>query len=87
MQKKITQGAIFITRKGNPLDRSNIWSEMKSLCEEARVGKSKVFPHNLRHLFVPSQMRFKQNVKKILKRSKYLLTSTHFCDKILGDVI
>lgn len=47
----IDSGAVFITKHGNPLDRSNIWTMMKSLCDEAGVDKAKVFPHNLRHLF------------------------------------
>ena len=50
-RKKITSGAVFVTRNGLPLDRSNIWSEMKSLCKVAGVSAQKVFPHNLRHLF------------------------------------
>lgn len=50
-KKKITSGIIFRTRNGNPVNRSNIWSEMKKLCEKAKVPKSKVFPHNLRKLF------------------------------------
>ena len=45
------QEPIFITKNGNPLDRSNIWSEMKKLCRSAHVSEKKVFPHNLRHLF------------------------------------
>ena len=44
-------GEIFITRSGKYMSRTNIWREMKSLCEEAGVDKKKVFPHNLRHLF------------------------------------
>ncbi|CZT55496.1 Tyrosine recombinase XerD [Eubacteriaceae bacterium CHKCI005] len=51
VKQKITEGALFITRTGNPLNRCNIWKEMKSLCELAGVASSKVFPHNLRHLF------------------------------------
>ena len=50
-EQKITAGAIFITRGGKPLDRSNIWHDMKALCADANVEESKVFPHNLRHLF------------------------------------
>lgn len=50
-QQKIQSGSIFVSRNGNPLDRSNVWSEMKKLCEAAGVSKTKVFPHNLRHLF------------------------------------
>lgn len=48
---KIAAGPVFVTRNGRPLDRSNIWHEMKSLCQEAGVAEGKVFPHNLRHLF------------------------------------
>lgn len=47
----IKAGSVFVSRNGKPLDRSNIWKEMKALCEKANVSKSKVFPHNLRHLF------------------------------------
>lgn len=47
----IEAGPVFITRNGRPLDRSNIWRMMKSLCADAGVQPSKVFPHNLRHLF------------------------------------
>ena len=49
-QKK-SAGAVFTTRTGKPLDRSNIWRDMKKLCESAHVSGKKVFPHNLRHLF------------------------------------
>ena len=49
--KKITAGAVFVTRRGQPLNRSNIWRSMKALCCSADVPPEKVFPHNLRHLF------------------------------------
>lgn len=51
MRRAIRTGSIFITRNGNPVDRSNILHEMKALCETAQVDAQKVFPHNLRHLF------------------------------------
>lgn len=47
----IRQGSIFVSRNGNPMDRSNILHAMKDLCAEAGVDRKKVFPHNLRHLF------------------------------------
>ena len=47
----ITSGSIFITASGRPMDRRNIWAEMKKLCDTAGVSRAKVFPHNLRHLF------------------------------------
>ena len=50
-RRGIRSGPVFVTRSGRPLDRSNIWHEMKALCREAGVAEGKVFPHNLRHLF------------------------------------
>lgn len=50
-KQKIKNGPVFVTRNGKPLDRSNIWSDMKKLCCKAGVSNKKVFPHNFRHLF------------------------------------
>ena len=49
--QKIKEGSIFVTRTGKAMDRRNIWAQMKKLCQGAGVLASKVFPHNLRHLF------------------------------------
>jgi len=58
----IANGVIFRTRSGKPLDRSNIWSMMKRLCERARVAASKVFPHNLRKLFARTFYQAKHDI-------------------------
>ncbi len=50
-KQKIASGEIFITRSGIGLSRKQIWSEMKTLCVQAGIEATKVFPHNLRHLF------------------------------------
>lgn len=50
-KNKIASGEIFLTRSGHPLSRKQIWAEMKAVCGAAGVAASKVFPHNLRHLF------------------------------------
>ena len=47
----ITAGSVFVTKSGKPLNRKNIWRDMKALCERAGISPNKVFPHNLRHLF------------------------------------
>ncbi len=47
----ITQGAIFCTRNGKPIDRSNLWKQLKALCKKAGVDEGKVYPHNIRKLF------------------------------------
>ena len=49
--KKIASGEVFLTRSGRSLSRRQIWAEMKQLCKRAGVESTKVFPHNLRHLF------------------------------------
>ena len=47
----IREGQIFITRNGTAMSRKQIWTEMKRLCTAVGVEATKVFPHNLRHLF------------------------------------
>lgn len=64
-ERKIRSGSIFVTRNGTPLDRSNIWSDMKKLCKDARVSPSKVFPHNLRHLFARTYYSAEKDVVRL----------------------
>ena len=61
----IRRGVIFRTRSGRPLDRSNIWAEMKSLCAEAKVEAAKVFPHNLRRLFARCFYKLDRDIAKL----------------------
>lgn len=61
----ITAGAVFVTKSGKPLDRSNIWKEMKSLCRRAGVSEKKVFPHNLRHLFARTFYRVEKDIVRL----------------------
>ena len=64
-ERKITSGAVFVTRAGRPLGRTNIWREMKSLCAEANVDSEKVFPHNLRHLFARIFYGIEKDIAKL----------------------
>ncbi len=64
-EQKIKSGAIFITKNGNPLDRSNIWSDMKKLCRAANVPENKVFPHNLRHLFARTYYNLQKDIVRL----------------------
>lgn len=61
----ITTGVIFVTRTGKPLNRSNVWSAMKKLCESAGVKPSKVFPHNLRKLFARTFYGIEKDIAKL----------------------
>lgn len=64
-QQGIKTGPIFVTKTGNPMDRSNIWKEMKGLCEQANVSPDKVFPHNLRHLFARTYYNLEKDIAKL----------------------
>ena len=64
-ERGITTGVIFRTRTGCPLNRCNIWSDMKKLCEEAQVNPQKVFPHNLRHLFARTFYSLEKDIAKL----------------------
>lgn len=63
--QSIASGAIFITRSGKPMSRTNIWREMKNLCEQADVNPQKVFPHNLRHLFARTFYGIEKDIAKL----------------------
>lgn len=52
----ILSGCIFLTRKGKPICRQEIWRMLKRLAKAAEIEKEKAFPHNLRHLFAVTYM-------------------------------
>lgn len=64
-KKHLKKGTIFITKNNKPLNRSNIWRMMKSLCKEAKVDQNKVFPHNLRHLFSLTYYRIEKDIVRL----------------------
>lgn len=68
-KQKIASGEIFITRSGKSMGRQQIWAEMKSLCKRVGVEPSRVFPHNLRHLFATC---FYKSCKDIVKLADVL---------------
>lgn len=64
-KQKTVSGEVFLTRNGKGLGRRQIWAEMKALCRYAGVAASKVFPHNLRHLFARTFYRAYKDVAKL----------------------
>ncbi|MDO5377289.1 MAG: tyrosine-type recombinase/integrase [Clostridia bacterium] len=60
--RSIEGGFLFRTRSGRPLDRRNIWRDMKRLAALASVEPSKIFPHNLRHLFARAYYAAERNL-------------------------
>lgn len=64
-EQKIKNGVIFRTANQTPLNRSNIWRDMKKLCKSAGVEQSKVFPHNLRHLFARTYYSIEKDLSRL----------------------
>ena len=64
-KQKITSGEVFLTRSGKGVSRRQIWAEMKGLCKDAGVAPTKVFPHNLRHLFARTFYQASRDVAKL----------------------
>lgn len=94
-EQELTQGPVFRTAGGRPMDRSNIWREMKSLCKQAGIEEQKVFPHNLRHLFAVCFYRVDRDIVKladILGHSNiettriYMMSTGEEHRKILDDM-
>ena len=64
-EQKIIYGQVFVTKNGKAMSRSNIWREMKALCKQANVSPTKVFPHNLRHLFARTFYGIEKDIAKL----------------------
>ena len=64
-ENKVKSGAVFVTKNGKPVSRHKIWRDMKALCKDANVLSSKVFPHNLRHLFARTFYGIEKDIAKL----------------------
>jgi len=64
-ENSIESGAIFLGKRGRPLDRRRIWERMKHLCVGAGVDPRKVHPHALRHLFARVFYDLTQDIAKL----------------------
>lgn len=64
-KNKTVSGEIFLTGNGKSLSRRQIWGELKRLCKWAGVAASKVFPHNLRHLFATTYYRSCKDIARL----------------------
>ena len=64
-EMNIKKGSVFQTRSGRPLNRTNIWADMKKLCKMSGVSEKKVFPHNLRHLFARTYYSLQKDIVRL----------------------
>ncbi len=65
VKKNGIEKEVFITKNNTPLDRKQIWRQMKQLCKTANVDENKVFPHNLRHLFAVTFYKINKDIAKL----------------------
>lgn len=49
MLRDVSQDAVFLSRTGRPLDRTNVWRLIRKYAEQ--VGLKNVSPHTIRHCF------------------------------------
>ena len=64
-KQKIAAGEIFLTKSGRGISRRQVWYELKRLCQAAGVEASKVFPHNLRHLFATTFYKVSRDIVRL----------------------
>ena len=56
---------VFVTKNNTPISRHQVWKQMKTLCKQAHIDESKVFPHNLRHLFAITFYKINKDIAKL----------------------
>ncbi len=64
-ERGIRSGSVFVNSNRQPLSRVTVWWNMKSVCRAANVDDSKVFPHNLRHLFARVFYALEKDIVKL----------------------
>ncbi len=94
-EEGIVNGVIFLSKRGNPIDRSNVSKQLKALAEKAEIDKKKVFPHNFRHLFAHCFYQVCNDIVKVaalLGHSNtkttlnYLKTTKQECREMLNKI-
>ena len=64
-KESIISGEIFLSKNKKSLSRKQIWAEMKALCIHSGISDTKVFPHNLRHLFATTFYEMYQDIVRL----------------------
>ena len=68
-EANIDHGPIFVTRNGKPLDRSNLFREMRELCRLAGVSEEKGNPRALRNLYQTTQNEISAQMEQLLRQA------------------
>ncbi len=61
----IDGGPVFVTKKGRPMDRSNIAKSIRSLAESAGMDSEKCTPRALHRLYLSTQDRIREEIRPI----------------------
>ncbi|MCD8323360.1 MAG: hypothetical protein LUC32_00130 [Clostridiales bacterium] len=67
-RKNISTGMIFVTRSGNPVNRSNLNHEIRALSHVAQVPVEKCTPICLRRLYRRTWKKVRGDVEKLVER-------------------
>ena len=91
----IQEGEIFRTETGRPMRRRDVWCEMKAISRSAGVAGTKVFPHNMRHVFARTYWKQSKDLARladILGHSSlettrvYLMDTTSECERQINKL-
>ena len=72
----IYRGPVFITRSGQPIDRSNLCRSLQELCRQAHVPEEKGNPRSLRKLYKETQDKIRQTMDNLLLQAYDQLLET-----------
>lgn len=94
-EEGIESGPLFLSSRGNPIDRSNLGKQLKALAKKAGVDQKKVYPHNFRHMFAQCFYRVCRDIVKVAAllghsntktTMNYLKTTKQECRDMLNQM-
>ena len=62
-------GPVFVTRNGKAMSRTQVTSEIQSLCRDARVEEAKGTPRCLRKLYLSTRSEIERNVRLLAEQA------------------
>ena len=91
----IEQGCIFRTNNGEFISRKQIWNDMKRMSRKAGIASTKVYPHNLRHVFARTYYKQCKDIARLadvlghssLETTRvYLMESGQECERQINSL-
>lgn len=65
----IRAGPVFLTRNGVPPDRTQVWTEIRRLCQDAQVPEEKANPRCLRNLYQSTQESIRSSIAILIEQA------------------